>query len=180
MGPANKTNLAINNGISIAKIARRATRNKIKTYTSKNKHLQLLLLNSLVEIAILYGLRIIPPTIHNFKTTLLLLRMHKIHWAEKYSELTQKPLSTYPIRGQYNVPTIESILKYHRSRMYETWGNTPPRANLGYTDYVREQLNTLPHEITPIGASLRKFPHESGGPAIWAKNNAFTTFLFTG
>ena len=57
----NKTILSPNAGIPKAKIDRSATRNKIETYTGANKHLQILVLNSLVARVQLYELKIMPP-----------------------------------------------------------------------------------------------------------------------
>ena len=67
--------------------------------------------------------------------------------------------SNHAIRGKYNIPTIESKIRY---KMYANWQNALPIAHLNNASYIHGELNQLNNDISTVpGNQLPNLPIEA-------------------
>ena len=118
--------------------------------------LKITLLNSLVGSVLTYGLHITPlkntqiSALQSFYSNCIRSLTQK-----RFSDL-EKPTSNSDIREKFNIPTIESKLRYYRFKMYASWKHTLSIAYLNNTNYIHEQLNQLNNDISTTQSALRK------------------------
>ena len=125
MGTDNLTNNAVSGRLRKAKMAGRMARNRSNKYIDDDPQLKIIPIRSLIGSILFYSLHI-QPLPHTQIANLQSFHSGRIRRIaqKRYSELEQKPISNYEIREQYNIPTIESKLKYYSYKQYASWGTT--------------------------------------------------------